>query len=310
MTTQPIRTMEPIRMMEAAPASTAVDRDGERLAAFYEEHSSVDSIVRALSAERVDVAGLSARDLYTRGLDCQNLGGFAVLEHVAEIAGEHARLESSHRVLDVGSGLGGPARYLADRFGCAVDGIELLQLRVDTARLLSQMAGGAQMGGGGRAFDRVRFEQGEATRLPAIEGTYDQAWALDVTVHIRAKAALFGEIARVLRAGGMLILHDQPGPLPKAMAPLTRRAPYHAPSLPHLVRCVEDAGLRVIEWRETTELVRGQLAERLAFHESRPASGDGASRRRHERRIARLAAYVEALSGEGRTGVLIARKPS
>ena len=310
MTTQPIRAMQPMRAVKAAPAAAAVDRDSERLAAFYEEHSSVDSIVRALSAERVDVAGLSARDLYTRGLDCQNLGGFAVLEHVAEIAGEHGRLESSHRVLDVGSGLGGPARYLVDRFGCAIDGVELLQLRVDTARLLSQMTGGAQTLGGGRAFDRVRFEQGEATRLPAIEGTYDQAWALDVTDHIRAKAALFGEIARVLRAGGLLALHDQPGPLPKAMAPLTRRAPYHAPSLPHLMRCVEDAGLRVIEWRDTTELVRGQLAERLAFHESRPAAGDGASRRRHERRIARLTAYVETLSGEGRTGVLIARKPS
>ena len=297
MTTQPIRAIQPAQ-------EPARDRDSERLAAFYEEHSSVDSIVRALSAERVDVAGLSARDLYTRGLDCQNLGGFAVLERVAEIAGGHQQLESSHRVLDVGSGLGGPARYLADRFGCAVDGVELLQLRVDTARLLSQMVGA------GRTFDRVRFEQGEATRLPAIEATYDQAWTLDVTVHIRAKAALFGEIARVLRPGGLLVLHDQPGPLPKAMAPLTRKTPYHAPSLPHLLRSIEDAGLRVIEWRDTTELVRGQLAERLAFHESRPAAGDGASRRRQERRTARLAAYVEALSGEGRTGVLIARKPS
>ncbi len=295
MTTQPIRAFQP------APET---DRDSERLAAFYEENSSVDSIVRALSAERVDVAGLSPRDLYTRGLDCQNLGGFAVLEHIAEIAEKHGRLDSSHRVIDVGCGLGGPARYLADRFGCAVEGVELLQLRVDTARLLSQMVGGA------RAVDRVRFEQGEATRLPAIEATYDQAWVLDVTVHVRAKGAIFGEIARVLRPGGLLVLHDQPGPLPRAMAPLTRKAPYYAPSLPHLLRSVEDAGLRVIEWRETTELVRGQLAERLAFHESLPARGDSASRRRHERRVASIAAYVEALSGEGRTGVLIARKPS
>ena len=294
-------TTQPIRAFQQAPET---DRDAERLAAFYEENSSVDSIVRALSAERVDVAGLSPRDLYTRGLDCQNLGGFIVLEHIAEIAGGHGRLDSSHRVIDVGCGLGGPARYLADRFGCAVQGVELLQLRVDTARLLSQMVGGA------RAVDRVGFEQGEATRLPAIEATYDQAWVLDVTVHVRAKGALFGEIARVLRPGGLLVLHDQPGPLPRAMAPLTRKAPYYAPSLPHLLRCVEDAGLRVIEWRETTELVRGQLAERLAFHESRPARGDGASRRRHERRVASIAAYVEALSGEGRTGVLIARKPS
>ena len=193
MTTQPIMAFQP------APET---DRDAERLAAFYEENSSVDSIVRALSAERVDVAGLSPRDLYTRGLDCQNLGGFVVLEHIAEIAGEHGRLDASHRVIDVGCGLGGPARYLADRFGCAVQGVELLQLRVDTARLLSQMVGGA------RALDRVQFEQGEATRLPAIEATYDQAWALDVTVHVRAKGALFGEIARVLRPGGLLVLHD------------------------------------------------------------------------------------------------------
>ena len=277
------------------------DRDAKRLATFYEEMSSVDSIVRALSADGVDMGRLSARDLYTRGLDCQNLGGFAVLERIAEAAGEHQALDQSRRVIDVGSGLGGPARYLADRFGCAVQGIDVLQLRVDTARLLSQMVG---------APDGVHFEVGEAKHLPALEGTYDQVWALDVTVHVRAKPPVFAELARVLKPGGLLVLHDQPGPLPRVMGPVTRKAPYYAPSLPQLMRYAEDAGLRVVEWRDTTELVHGQLAERLAFHKSRSVEGvDASTRRRQEARIVRLAAYVESLAGEGRTGLLLARKP-
>jgi SAM-dependent methyltransferase len=157
--------------------------------------------------------------------------------------------------------------------------------------------------------DRVTYGQVDATHLPFAAPQFAQVWMLDVSIHIANKAALFGELARVVHGDGLLVLHDQLGPLPPAMRPVTRRAPYIAPSLPQLVRYVERAGYRVLTWRDTTDTVltymQGRRAELLPGVER----GTPAARRRRQRRLAMLTAYLEALGQQGsRTGLLIARR--
>jgi hypothetical protein len=132
---------------------------------------------------------------------------------------------------------------------------------------------------------------------------------LDVSIHIANKAALFGELARVVRVDGLLVLHDQLGPLPPAMRSVTRRAPYIAPTLPQLLRYVEGAGFRVLTWRDTTDMVltymQGRRAELLPGVERGPR----VARLRRQRRLTMLTAYIEALGQQGsRTGLLIARR--
>jgi SAM-dependent methyltransferase len=73
--------------------------------------------------------------------------------------------------------------------------------------------------------EHISYRVASATDLPFEDGAFAQVWMLDVGIHRRDKSALFGEIGRVLRPAGLLVMHDQMGPLPKAMAPATRNAP-------------------------------------------------------------------------------------
>src|SRR5215510_12864164 len=280
-----------------AMGKTRVNR---RLESFYGAITSVDAILRALARDRQEESTVTAADLYTRSLDCQNLGGFGLLERHAALVAEYQALGERQRVLDIGCGLGGPGRYLADRFGCAVTGIDVLPTRVQAAATLTQMVG---------LGNRITYCQVDATSLPFSAHQFEQAWMLDVSIHIANKAALFRELARVVQVDGLLVLHDQLGPLPPAMRPVTRRAPYIAPALPQLLRYVERAGFRVLTWRDTTDTVLTYMQGRRADLVQGVERGTREAQRRRQRRLAMLTAYLEALGTQGsRTGILIARR--
>jgi ubiquinone/menaquinone biosynthesis C-methylase UbiE len=225
--------------MPGAGAATATNQ----LTSLYSEMTSLDRVRKALERDGVDIEHLQARDLYERDLDCQNLGGFAMLEVIAAAVVERAAPQPDDHLLDAGCGMGGPGRFLTDRYGCTVTGIDVLPMRVESAEELTKRTGLAE---------RISYRVASATDLPFEDGAFAQVWMLDVGIHIREKSALFVEIARVLRPGGLLVMHDQMGPLPKAMAPATRNAPFVAPSLPQLIRYVEAAGLRVMTWQDST----------------------------------------------------------
>lgn len=273
-----------------------------RLARLYGQMTSLDAIMAALSSAGVEGDLLQARDIYTRDLDCQNLGAHRLLELEAELAAEHGAPGPHDLLLDIGCGLGGPGRFLVDRFGCSVVGIDVVPARIEIARALSDRTGLA---------GRISYRVADATDLPFEDGAFAQVWMLDVGIHVRDKRALFAGIARVLEPGGLLVMHDQTAPIPKAMLPVTRRAPYIAPSLPQLVRYVEGAGLRMQAWHDTTGRVTEFFLERRAASYDRPLepSLDAPARRRHERMRALVDGYIETLANlDGRTGVMIARK--
>ena len=268
-----------------------------RLTSFYGRLSpSLEFIQWVLTQTGFDLDHVQPRDLYERDLDCHNLGMHAMLDRIADVAAEYGEPGADATVLDLGCGLGGPGRFVADRFGCRIVGVDLLPLRVELAQALADMTG---MG------DRASYRVADATRLDFGAGSFDQVWMLDVSMHIRDKAALFAEIARVLRPDGLLVMHEQTGPLPKAMRPVTRQAPYIAPSLPQLLRYVEGAGLRVLTWRDSTQYVLDYflgLRALLADAPSSDASGD----QRAQGAVV-LDAYIETLQRlGGRTGTLIA----
>jgi SAM-dependent methyltransferase len=270
-----------------------------RLAKLYGEFSSLETVLGSLAAEGVDTTRLLPRDLYARGVDCQNLGAYPMLGVLAEVAAEYGPPGPGDVVLDAGCGLGGPGRFLADRFGSSVVGTDLLPQRIEVAEALTRKTG---------LDGRISYRVADATKLPFAAGSFAQAWMLDVSMHVRDKAGLFGEIARVLRPGGLLVMHEQTAPIPAAMRPITRRAPYIAPSLPQLIRQVDGAGLRVLTWRDTTprvleyfEAIRSRLA-------AAPVPSDEGDAWR-EQGLAIVDGYIETLAKlEGRTGILVARR--
>ena len=109
-----------------------------------------------------------------------------------------ASLPSSH-VLDLGSGLGGPARTLAELTGCTVTGIDLTPEFCEVATALSEWTG---------LSDRTRFQVGDATATGLPDAAVDAAMTVHVAMNIPDKAALYAEAFRVLRPGGRFVVYD------------------------------------------------------------------------------------------------------
>jgi ubiquinone/menaquinone biosynthesis C-methylase UbiE len=273
-----------------------------RLTKFYGELSpSLESVLEILTASGVDTNQLKASDLYERDLDCHNLGMHTMLEELARVVAQYGAPSAHDRLLDLGCGLGGPGRFLVDRFQCSIVGVDVLPLRVELAQRISELTG---------MDEHISYRVADATNLGIESDSFEQVWMLDVSMHIKDKRGLFGEIARVLRPGGLMVMHEMPGPMPKAMSPLTRRVPYIAPSLPQLVRYVEGSGLRLLTWRDTTQHVLDYFEGIRAMLGEAPASGsEGSESDARDVGIVALNAYTETLGTlGGRTGILIARR--
>jgi ubiquinone/menaquinone biosynthesis C-methylase UbiE len=102
-------------------------------------------------------------------------------------------------ILDIGSGIGGPARYVANRFGCKVTGIDLTAEFCDVARHLTRLL---------RLEDKVKFEVGDALAMPFPDASFNGAYSMNVSMNIAGKDALYREIHRVLKPGGWLVLSE------------------------------------------------------------------------------------------------------
>lgn len=120
-----------------------------------------------------------------------HIGGRSATEYFAP----YLKLESGMRVLDVGSGVGGPARFVAERYGVQVDGLDLSPDFCEKARALS-------------ADDRTIFHEGSALDMPFDDGVFDAAYTMHVGMNIADKAGVYAEVHRVLKSGAVFGIYD------------------------------------------------------------------------------------------------------
>lgn len=180
------------------PTSSQGDTSLSHQAQLVAEHwarrlPSFDQALALLHSQGLDTDRLNPEDLH--GLDMVHAGGVEATDLVAH----EASIESGQHLLDVGCGLGGPARRFAYRHGAVVSGIELSEPVFQTAVALTSLVG---------LGDRVHFTLGSALKMPYEEGTFDVVVMQHCAMQVTEKHEIFGESARVLRPGGILVLHE------------------------------------------------------------------------------------------------------
>jgi len=108
-------------------------------------------------------------------------------------------IEAGHHIVDIGCGLGGPARYLAERFGCRVSGVDITKPFVEAANKLTALL---KMDG------LVEVELGDGQHLPYGDAIFDGGYTQHVTMNIADRAQFFGEVFRVLKPGSFFALTE------------------------------------------------------------------------------------------------------
>jgi MPBQ/MSBQ methyltransferase len=161
------------------------------------DHYNVAGLMKRITdtLERAGVDPEAPNPLDLAPVDEFHMGGRAATAHVAELM----NLAPDARVLDVGSGLGGPARFLAAECGCFVSGIDITPEFVSVARMLSERTGLAT---------RVEFRLGSALDLPWPDATFDGALTFHAAMNISDRPRLYSEVARVVRFGSIFAIYD------------------------------------------------------------------------------------------------------
>jgi sarcosine/dimethylglycine N-methyltransferase len=215
----------------------------------YRANGLTDRLKRALTVLGPEDRRLTPHELGT--LDQFHTRGLAATVEIGKLAG----LTADMSVLDIGAGVGGPARLLAATYGCQVTGVDLSAPFVEAARYLTERTGQSA---------KVSFQTASALDLPFDDGRFDAVLLQHVAMNISDRAGLYREIRRVLKPGGRFATFDvvsdrrEPHyPVPWARAPetsflLTAAATREA---------IEAAGFRTRVWQDDTEAARAFFAQ-------------------------------------------------
>ena len=212
-----------------------------KLERHYVNGDLSERILEALKKAGKDVDHLTPEDLAPID-EFHTLGRLATLELI-KLAG----IAPDMQVLDVGCGVGGPSRCIARTIGCRVTGVDLLEEYCAAAEMLARRSGLDHL---------VNYCQGNALALPLSREGYDVVWTQHTAMNISDKTALYRELDRVLKPGGVLAIFDvlaaSEGPLhfpvPWARTPETS----FLLSEDEMRRCLTEAGFDVTVWKDAT----------------------------------------------------------
>jgi sarcosine/dimethylglycine N-methyltransferase len=266
--------------------------DARAANAYWGRDDLEGAIIDALSAAGKDLHALTIDDLAPA--DQFHGGGKGATVRLARLA----RLRPGWRVLDVGGGLGGPARTLAVEFGCHVTVVDLTKSYVRAGAALTARLG---------LSDRVRHRVGDALALEPETASYDVVWTQNSGMNIADKERLYASFGRVLPAAGLLAVQEpMAGPVQPPIFPVMWAADATTSFLrpPAEMRAIiEAAGFRVRDWEEVTAELAGVSQATVPGHSiQRIVMGDGleeilraGQRNRDEGRIVNVQAVMERL---------------
>ena len=221
-------------------------------------HYSSGGDLAAKIADGLQSAGKNLKELKTVDLSAIDEFHFRGRKATLQLA-EQMNLSKNAYVLDIGSGLGGPARTLAEEYGCRVIGIDLTNVFCEVASIMSNWVNLAE---------RTGFQQGDATNPPFPDNQFDAAMTIHVAMNIAAKDKMYEQARRVLKPGGIFAVHDiLQGEGGEAFYP----APWaRDPSISHLAtpdemkQLLSDAGFRILDVHDSTDESLGWIETRTS----------------------------------------------
>jgi ubiquinone/menaquinone biosynthesis C-methylase UbiE len=263
--------------------------DSANISKYWGRENLGQTILDALAAAGKNLDALTINDI--AATDHFHSGGMPATVRLARLAG----LQAGTKVLDVGGGLGGPARTLAVEFGCRVTAVDLTESYVHAATMLTERL---------RLADRVTHHVGNALALPFDDGAFDVVWTQNSGMNIADKEQLYADLYRVLRLGGLLAIQEpMAGPIQPAIFPLmwAREPSQSFLRTPAEMReLIERAGFRARAWDDITAEVAGPAAapprhavQRLIMGDALEAITQAGQRNREEGRIVMVQAVFE-----------------
>ena len=174
--------------------------------------------------------------------------------------------------IDIGSGLGGPSRYLAVKYGCHVQGVDLSPAFVEAATWLAKRAG---------LDDSVAYDCADALALPYEDERFDFAWSQHVAMNIADRPRLYAETRRVLKPGGKFAAYDVVAgtggdlhfPVPWSRTPETS----FLVTSDAMRAALEQAGFEVVSWDDRTQAAVAWFAEQQKARAAAQAAGQAAA---------------------------------
>jgi ubiquinone/menaquinone biosynthesis C-methylase UbiE len=260
--------------------------------AFYDAHPiNEQQILNSLRARGIALEGLTEEVL--KDHDQDHFGGTAANDILIAKAGLQAR----HRVLDVCSGMGGPARYLALRVGCKVVGLDFTESRHRGAQHLTSLVGLDSL---------VTFRHGNALDMPFEDAAFDAVMGQEAWCHVPDKPRLIAECARVVKPGGVIGFTDILKRSSLAEAEMARlRSEMTFPTLETLdgyTALLQANGCEVVACDDLREEWARILVQRLAMYRGLREETIAKFGAEHFERWDRTYAFFVGLYGAGRLG--------
>lgn len=167
--------------------------DGKSVSDHWGTGDVYSRIINAMKTAEIDPETVTVEQLAP--VDHFHARGFPATIELADAL----PIEPGQRLVDIGCGIGGPARYLVQRFGCQVDGVDITAPFVDAGNQLSALVG---------MQDAVKIELGDGQKLPYEDGSFDGGYSQHVTMNVPDRTAFFGEAFRVLKPGAFFALTE------------------------------------------------------------------------------------------------------
>lgn len=230
----------------------------QAVARYYGAKGLLARILAGLEASGKDADNLRPDDLAP--VEEFHIGG----RKATARAVEKLAPQENHHVLDIGCGIGGTARFMADRIGCRVTGVDLSSEYIAVAQALTARTGLA---------GKVGYRHASALDMPFDDAVFDAAITIHVAMNIADRAGLYGEIARVMKPGARLCIFDV---MKKSEDEISYPVPWadssqtsHLTTPDEMRALLEAAGFDVIEVEDRTEFAIE------FFRQSQAAAGGG-----------------------------------